>query len=451
MMIRSLRLRLAAWYLAYFSLLFLLFSVFLYGMLARALQNRLDQTLAAEAEVTGGLLADELVEMRGDIAKASAEAVSEMRIQGNVVAIFQGSRMLAASGAVPKAELAALAQRVPADAVVPARGARVAVHHRNGYAILAYGPLAPVAADLQLLREVLSFGVPLLLLLSGVGGYLLATRSMAPLRWMADQARQITGNSLHRRLETGDAAEELQLLGKSFNELLARLDQSFESMRRFVADASHELRTPLSVIRGEADVALSQERTASEYRESLAVVLDESRRLSDLVEDLLNLARADSGRLKLNLEDFYFNELVTECCRSLAPLAAARQVRLECLSETDVALRGDERLLRRLVVNLVDNAIRYTPAGGKVTAAVELENQAVRLRVSDTGPGIPADALPHLFERFYRVSRARSREESGGFGLGLSIVKWIAETHHGAVGLESSPEKGTTFTITLPR
>ena len=450
-MIKSLRVRLTAWYVAFFSVLFVLFGVFLYEVLARSLEARLDQTLVSEAEVTAGLLADELDEMHGDVAKASVEAVSEMRVKGSMaVAIFRDSKLLAASGPVPSAELATLLRGAPEDGVLAARDARVAVHRMDMYSIVAYGPMAPIAANLRLVRQSLLIGAPLMLLLAGLGGYLLATHSMAPIGWMAEQAHKISGSSLDRRLEIGDAAEELQLLAASFNELLGRLDQSFEAMRRFVADASHELRTPLSVIRGEADLALSHDRSSAEYREALAVVLDESRRLSRLVDDLLNLARADAGRVRLQEEDFYFNELVAECCRSLAPLAAARDIRVECPCDIDIPFRGDEQLLRRLVLNLVDNAIRYTPAGGLVTAAVEAKSHGVRLQVSDNGPGIPPEAAPHIFERFYRVSRARSRDE-GGFGLGLSIVKWIAETHRGAVELDSGPEIGTTFTVTLPQ
>jgi heavy metal sensor kinase len=449
-MIRSLRLQLTAWYVAFFSLLFVLFSLFLYGVLSRSLVARLDQTLTSETEVTAGLLADELEEMHGDIPKAASEAVADMRMKGSVVAIYRDSRMLSASGPVPSDRLRPLLGQTSGDAVAPAGDARVAVHHVNGYTILAYGPLASISANLQLVREALLFGAPMMLLLAGFGGYLLASRSIAPLRTMAEQARQIGDSNLHRRLEIGHAAEELEVLAASFNELLARLDQSFEGMRRFVADASHELRTPLSVIRGEADVALSKERGEGEYREALAIVLDESRRLSRLVDDLLNLARADAGRVRLQVSEFYFNELLAECCRSLGPLAASRQVRLECPAGPDIPFRGDEQLLRRLVLNLVDNGIRYTPAGGRVAAAVLAEDQGVRLRVSDNGPGIPSDAAPHVFERFYRVDRVRSRED-GGFGLGLSIVKWIAETHRGAVQLDTRPEEGSTFTVTLPR
>jgi heavy metal sensor kinase len=267
---------------------------------------------------------------------------------------------------------------------------------------------------------------------------------------MAEQAREITGSNLNRRLEIGNAAEELAILAASFNELLARLDQSFEAMRRFVADASHELRTPIAVIRGEADVALSHDRGAAEYKESLAIVLDESRRLSRLVDDLLNLARADAGRVKLEVQEFYFNELLAECCRSMQTLASASDVALECCSPGDVQFRGDEGLLRRLVINLLDNAIRYTPPGGKVSAELEAGPARVLIRISDTGAGIPPEAAPHVFERFYRADKARSRQD-GGFGLGLAIVKWIAEAHNGTVELTRNAGPGTTFMVTLPQ
>jgi signal transduction histidine kinase len=221
-------------------------------------------------------------------------------------------------------------------------------------------------------------------------------------------------------------------------------------MRRFVADASHELRTPISVIRGEADVALSHDRAPAEYRESLAIVLDESRRLSRLVDDLLNLARADAGHVKLQVREFYFNDLLAECCRSVQALAAARQILLECQGSDDIPFHGDEELMRRLIVNLLDNAIRYTPRGGQVRASLNANGSELRIQVSDTGSGIAPEAVPHVFERFYRADQARSRQ-NGGFGLGLAIVKGIAESHKGEVGLTSRPGVGTTFTVTLPR
>jgi heavy metal sensor kinase len=267
---------------------------------------------------------------------------------------------------------------------------------------------------------------------------------------MAEQARTITETNLETRIKIDNAAEELAVLVTSFNELLSRLDQSFDTMRRFVADASHELRTPISVIRGEADVALSQERSAAEYRDSLVVVLDEARRLSRLVDDLLNLARADAGHVRLQTHDFYLNELLAECCRSVQGLAHTRGLTLKCLTEGDLQFTGDEQLLRRLVINLLDNAIRYTPSGGEVRAELQAGGGSVRLRVSDTGIGIAPEDAARVFERFYRAGEDRSRQ-NGGFGLGLAIVRWIAESHRGGVECTSLPGQGSTFTVTLPQ
>ncbi len=460
---KSLRLQLTVWYVAFFSLLFVLFGFFLYGVFSKSLRARVDESLASQANTGASLLEDEMMEFKGDIGKAAAEVTTEMRLRGSLVAVFEGATVLSSSAPIPTREAGEIAKRVAAIAgpeAVMARpdwgryGSRAAFHRvpieGRAFVIVTAQPLDLVAADLRVLRSVLLIATPFLVALAGIGGYLLATRGSAPLGWMAEQSRRITGHNLDSRLAIGNAAEELTVLAASFNELLSRLDQTFEGMRRFVADASHELRTPISVIRGEADVALSNERSSAEYRESLAIVLDESRRLSRLVDDLLNLARADAGNVKLQVHEFYFNDLVAECCRSIQALASARNITVECRCPEDVPFHGDEELLRRLVVNLLDNAIRYTPVGGRVSASLNANGGELRVQVSDTGAGIPPEAVPHIFERFYRVDKARSRQD-GGFGLGLAIVKWIAESHKGEVGLASLPGQGSTFTVTLPR
>jgi heavy metal sensor kinase len=450
-MFRSLRFRLSLWYLAFFAVLFAVFGVFLHGELRRSLIARLDDTLASEAATAAGLLVDEISEL-GDAPKAAAEAIAEMRFRGSSLAVLVDGRVLASSGGGRFLEAAAASGKAEASVRVP--GARAAIHRTayagRTYTVVALSRLDSIEADLQVLRHALLFGFPLVLALAGLGGYWLSARRLAPLAAMANQAREITSSSLATRLEIGNAAAELELLADSFNDLLARLDLSFDAMRRFTSDASHELRTPLSVIRGEADVALSRERTPREYRDALAIILDEAQRLSRLVDDLLNLARADAGRVRLDVAEFYLNDMLAECCRVVQPLASERQVGLACDPSGDVPFRGDERLLRRAALNLLDNAIRYTPSGGSVSASLEAADTEVRLRVSDTGIGIPADAAPHIFERFYRAGQARSRED-GGFGLGLAIVKWIAESHHGAVALESAPGAGATFIVILPR
>jgi heavy metal sensor kinase len=459
-MIRSFRLQLTAWYLLLFAVLFVGFSLFLYGLLARGLYKRLDETLSSQARTAAGLFQDELREHNGDASAAAAEAVSEMNFRGALLAVFAQKTLLAGSAAADDRELLdlvdqAVAGRREAYATIPRRGqtkVRAVAYpfliDGRRYVLLVAESLDATREELGLVRSVLYVALPLFLLIAGVGGFVLSTRSLAPLRWMAEQARAITDKNLHKRLDIGAAHEELRVLADSFNELLSRLDQSFETMRRFVADASHELRTPLSVIRGEADVALTHDRSPGEYQEALVIIQDEARRLSRLIDDLLNLARADAGHVNLRVEEFYLNDLLAECCRAFQGAASAKNINLECLCSGDIAFRGDQELLRRLMLNLLDNAIRYTPAGGKVTAKIEAVGGELRIQVADTGIGIPPEAAPHIFERFYRGDQARSRQ-NGGFGLGLSIVKWIAESHRGAVDFTSLPGEGTTFTVLL--
>jgi heavy metal sensor kinase len=384
-----------------------------------------------------------------------------MRVRGLVVAVFEGPHQVASSMRIEDAGLTALAalsagsgRRERLDAVALRDGrwmrAETAPVELDGrkFILLAAEGLAPIANDLKLVRGVLFLALPLVVLVVGAGGFLLATRSLAPVRRMAEQAQRITSKDLRKGLDAGAVGAELQLLAGSFNELLTRLDRSFDTIRRFVGDASHELRTPLAVIQGEADVALAGDRTPAEYRETIAIIQDETRRLSRLVDDLLHLARADSENVKPHREPFYLNDLLAECCRSAQTLAASRGVALDCRSVQDVTFHGDPELLRRLTSNLLDNAIRYTPAGGKVSVGLETDADGVRIAVSDTGIGISPEAAAHVFERFYRADQARSREQ-GGFGLGLSIVKWIAESHNGTVELHSQPGVGSTFTVLL--
>jgi heavy metal sensor kinase len=462
-MSKKLHVQLAVWYLAFFSVLFVLLGLVLYGVLSRSLERRLDEALLTQANTAAALMAEELEEMHGDARAAASGVIAEMQPRGSIVAILEDKTVLASSAPVPRAGLEHAAEKVLTEAGADSifrmqdwgdHGARGAARPVNTagrtFVVMAVQSLDSIAQELQVVRDTLWVAIPLLLALAGSGGYILTRRGLAPLDSMAEQSRRITGDSLHTRLTIGDAAQELSTLAASFNELLSRLDQSFESIRRFVQDASHELRTPLAVIQGEADVALSRDRSAAEYKESLVTIQEESRRMARLVDDLLNLASADAGHVQLRVEELYLNDLLAECCRSVRPLAIARNIELECHSGHDVAVRGDEELLRRMILNLLDNAIRYTPPGGRVSAGVETEGSQVRIQVADTGMGIAPEASPHVFERFYRADKARSRQE-GGFGLGLSIVKWIAESHHGAVELASQPGRGSTFTVHLQR
>jgi signal transduction histidine kinase len=249
-----------------------------------------------------------------------------------------------------------------------------------------------------------------------------------------------------------NANDELGQLATTFNDLLDRLDQSFERQRRFIADASHELRTPLAILRGEAEVAMSQQgRKAEDYLESLGILHEETSRLIKIVEDLFTLTRADSGQYVLSPENVYLEELVADCAHSVRILAREKNIELSVDASQECLLRGDQGLLRRMILNLLDNAIKYTAEGGRVDIACRAATAGFEIHVADTGPGIPPELHSRIFERFFRADPARSRSgREGGAGLGLSIALWIAEAHHGRLKLIQSDAGGSHFAIYLP-
>jgi heavy metal sensor kinase len=304
-------------------------------------------------------------------------------------------------------------------------------------------------------RRAFYVAIPLALVVASLGGYFLARQSLAPVVAMGDRAARIGASNLHARLPTPNPRNELGRLAQIFNELLARLDLSFEQQRRFMADASHELRTPVAIVCGESEVALSQDALNTEgYRESLAIVHDEGRRLTRIIEDLFMLARADAGQYQPDFTTFYLDETVGECARAVRSLAAQHGLELHYRHAGDELLfRGDEGLIRRMILNLLDNAIKHTPTGGRVGVGLTHDDSGYSISINDTGPGIPVEAQPHIFERFYRVDKARSYNgETGGSGagLGLSIASWIAETHGGRIILDRADQGGSAFVIFLP-
>jgi heavy metal sensor kinase len=462
-MFNSVRVRLTLWYVLVFGGLLVGFSIFLYISLARQAYARLDHSLANAAETAVAAFNTEMDENGGDASAGAVEALHELRLPDLYVAVFNGNRPLGSN--LPGSERVVLSDELLSQASIGAtpvfagidgfgeEGARLAVaaapRAGGDYYIAVVAPLHEMIEQLESLRQTFYLGLPAALLIAGAGGLLLARKSLAPVTVMSNQAAHISARNLHERLRVINATDELGHLALVFNDLLSRLDQSFESMRRFMADASHELRTPLAIIRGEADVALSQERDAAEYREALAIVQDEARRLSRIVDDMLALARADAGQRPLKIEEFYLNDLLEECSKAAGILALRKPVSLTTAPSPDVAFRGDEDMLRRMVLNLLDNAIKYTPAGGAVSVKLVREAATVKIVVSDNGVGIPAEAAGRIFERFYRVDQSRSRAE-GGSGLGLSIARWVAEAHNGKIELVSEPGRGSTFIITLP-
>lgn len=287
------------------------------------------------------------------------------------------------------------------------------------------------------------------LLLGALGGWLIARRALGPLARMAEHARRITAEELHERLSAEKSGVELDVLRDAFNETLARLERSFDQLRRFTADASHELRTPLTVLRSVGEVALRSDRSPAEYRETIGTMLEEVDRLTRLAGELLTLARAEAGSAQLKFESLDLTAMAEEVVEQLSVLAEERQQRLEARLTAPVPVRGDRLAIRHALLNLVDNAIKYAPEGSVVTVRSGSANRAAFVEVLDEGPGIAPEQQPKVFERFYRVDPSRSREV-GGTGLGLSLVKWAAEAHGGRVELESAVGKGSTFRFVLP-
>ncbi len=298
------------------------------------------------------------------------------------------------------------------------------------------------------LRYSLFIVVPFAIFLAGIGGYFVARRSFQPIKQMSDRAGLITSQNLHERLPVANQNDELGNLANAFNDLLDRLDKSFEQQRRFMTDASHELRTPLAIVRGESEVALSKDdRTAADYQESLSIVHDESKRLTQIVEDLFMLSRADSGKFNTSFSDVYLDELTGECVHSIRTLAAKRSISINFEAE-EMHIQGDESLLRRLILNLLDNALKYNYENGRI--AVSIKN--AQISITNTGPEILAGEQDEIFERFYRADKGRSRSQgssTSGAGLGLSISKWIAELHGAELQLAKSTDGENTFTLTF--
>jgi signal transduction histidine kinase len=318
------------------------------------------------------------------------------------------------------------------------------------YTIVVARDLDEQADRLESAAHAVFFGIPLALLVAAAGGYLLAKKSFAPVTRMSVKARQIGAETLNERIEVGNDRDELGFLAATLNDLLERLQLAFDSQRRFMADASHELRTPVAIIQGEADVALSRaDRTADDYRESIEVMQRAARKLTQIVQNLFLLARGDAGRYPISMSRFYLGEVVAGCIRAMRSLAQAHGIELSCSAPEDIVIVADEELIQRLVLNLVENAVKFTPSGGHVQADVRSDNDGhCTIRVSDTGLGIPPEDQGRIFERFFRGDRARP--QNGGAGLGLPIARWIAEVHGGDLRLEHSDAEGSVFVAELP-
>jgi heavy metal sensor kinase len=300
----------------------------------------------------------------------------------------------------------------------------------------------------------LGIAIPLALLLGSYGGLLLANQALRPVDRMTRAAEQIAAGDLSERVPEPARMDELGRLAATFNYMIARLQAAFERQKQFTSDASHELRTPLAVMRGDIEITLRRERSTEEYKRALTSNLEEIMRLSRLVEDLLMLARGDAGRIELRCEPIDLNDVCRRMAEYIAPLADQRDQTLiyeppPGAETAPVMISADTLRIKQLLLNLLDNAIKYTERRGRVALGLRTEDRVAVITVADTGRGIPPEDLPHIFERFFRRSAKTADRTAAGFGLGLSIVKWIVDSHGGRIEAKSEVGKGTEFTVRL--
>ncbi len=302
--------------------------------------------------------------------------------------------------------------------------------------------------QLQELVLILVFGLPAAVAVAGLGGFVLASRALAPVEHITERARSISAERLSERLPVDNPDDEMGRLATVFNETLGRLEASFDRMRRFTADVSHELRTPLTAIRSVGEVGLRGQRDEGAYRAIIGSMLEEVDRLASLVDRLLTISRAETGQAPLASEEVDLTALAEDVVGHLGVLAEEKRQVLAVSASGSPRVRGDRLVLRQALINLVDNAIKFSPAGGRVDIVVGETGDAVTVDVTDSGPGIPDDARSLVFERFYRTDAARG--ETSGTGLGLSIAKGAVEANGGSLAIEHSSSQGTTFRIRLP-
>jgi heavy metal sensor kinase len=456
------RLRLTLWYVVLLALILAVFIAGVYLILRQALYHNLDESILNRANTLLDVIQDE-----GDRLFLPGElSLGDWNQDEDFVRLFD------ASGNLLRFDNTAALGQVPVDAEAVAnalRGESITRRVKIGedddpmrvitlpiiqdgeiVGVLEAGQSEEDVSDtLTLILLIMSLAYPVALLAASFSGMFLAGRALSPIDHITRAARQISAEDLNQRLNLRLPDDEVGRLARTFDEMTARLDDAFQRQRQFTADASHELRTPLTIIKGQIDVSLQRDREPETYMQVLQAINEEVDRLIRLTGSLLTLTRADAGQIPVTIEDVDIAQVVAGVFEQIRPAAIEKGVECKLDLGPPIAIQGDQDLLLQLMLNLGNNATRYTPSGGQVTFGWRVNDSQVQLWVQDTGIGISQEHLPYLFDRFYRVDKARSRAE-GGVGLGLAISNWIAEAHRGSIHVESAPGKGSTFTILLP-
>jgi heavy metal sensor kinase len=451
----SLRWRLTLWNTLALMVGLLGFAVLVYLLLANALSQRLDRELMTEFR-----------ELRQEVVKSGAgpenlrKLIHDIKDNENLLCVIYdpAGQVIARTDSLPRAAIPPRQPGLLMEAHLESatignlgRFRTLEASYREAgqqFTAVLMMPLEEVDRQLTYLLKVLTIAVPMTAILFAGLGYFLARKSLMPMEQVRRLTDEITADRLDRRLPVENPSDELGRLAQTINGVIARLEKSFAEVRRFTADASHELRTPLTAIRTEAEVALDKSLSPADYQHLLGSILEECDRLTRLTDQLLSLAREDAG-VRTTREALDLTKLVHQVTETMHPLAEAKGVNLEAFTNGPVSIQGDEGRLRQVFYNLIDNAIKYTPEGGRVRLSLETLDSKAVVTLHDTGIGISSEHLPLVFDRFYRVDKARSRSE-GGTGLGLSIAQTIVHAHGGRIELASKPSQGTTCTVTLP-
>lgn len=430
--------RLTLWYSLVLLAGLALFGAGIWIVVAHSLNAAVDESLAEQVQgVTTVLQSEYEPGHPGHLEEELSEYV-EATPEGRLIEVRDARGNLLIGGAPVKD----FARYRAYTTVVPVTGER--------FRVRVAVPLDETNLTLRRLRDVLMSSAPLVLLIASLGGYWISRRALAPVDAITRAAQSIGIKNLSQRLEVPTSGDELTRLSETWNGMLERLEAAVKRLSQFTADASHELRTPIALIRTTAELTLRRERSVETYREALQHIVDESDRMARLIEDLLLLARADAGLPALPLDRLELAPLVRDVCEQGQILARERKLEISTEApEKPVFVDANDPALRRLLLLLVDNAMKYTPAGGRITVSVTLDSLGPTVTVRDTGIGIPEAALSQVFERFYRVDESRNRD-AGGTGLGLSIAQWIAERHHARLEAESVVGEGSAFRVRFP-
>jgi heavy metal sensor kinase len=457
----SIGVRLTLWYLAIFALGELVFGAGMWFILRQNLYDMVDDNLESQVDDLKSFLQSQKKD--ASIAKLREEVNETYSIEhsGDYLAVYAENGELIYRSVFLEGHPQML---LPTEQIKQVRSHNQKLggqHFRFLYEKLAVNgrvftvemgvPSDDAAETLHLFRFYLLMFAPALLLVAAGVGYWMSRRALSPVDALVRTAREVSGANLSSRLQELETGDELQRLSDTLNEMLDRIEQAFLRVTQFTADASHELRTPVSLIRTEAELALRRSRGEVEYKESLRHILLEAERTTLLIEQLLALARADSGRETLHMQPVDLHQTLRGIVDSWQQVATIRDLQFSAEMDEDGALvMGDETMLRRLIDILLDNAFQYTPSPGSVSLRLQQREDAIAIAVQDSGVGIAKEEQGKIFERFYRVDQARNRAR-GGTGLGLAIAHWIVTQHHGSIRVESQPGKGATFRVELPR